>query len=301
MEAASMGVPVIATDIRGCREVVEHGVNGFLVPVRDARALRDAILELGENEDLRTRLGEQSRKKAILSFDEAQVVERVITSYRRVAAEKGLTHLAARLQSPDTRVRLREAVADDAGVLARMHMEAISTGFLPKLGHRFMTRLYRAMISSSDAVVRVADADGPVGFVAGVTDTDAFYSAFYRQHGLGAALVAAPALLRPTLLRRAWETARYSRVGDGDGLPAAELLSMAVAPSHRRRGLGRELGGELLAELAERGCRGVKVVVGADNDAAAAAYRKMGFVDAGDMEVHPGERSLVLVWSPPQS
>ena len=32
MEAAAMGVPIVATDIRGCRQVVEHGVNGLLVP-----------------------------------------------------------------------------------------------------------------------------------------------------------------------------------------------------------------------------------------------------------------------------
>ncbi|MEA2057639.1 MAG: glycosyltransferase family 4 protein, partial [Actinomycetota bacterium] len=39
MEAAATGIPVVATDIRGCREVVDPGVNGLLVPVRDADAL----------------------------------------------------------------------------------------------------------------------------------------------------------------------------------------------------------------------------------------------------------------------
>ena len=42
MEAAAMGLPVVATDIRGCRQVVEHGSTGLLVPPRDAAALTDA-------------------------------------------------------------------------------------------------------------------------------------------------------------------------------------------------------------------------------------------------------------------
>ncbi len=45
MEAAAMGLPVIATDIRGCRQVVDDGVNGLLVPVRDPSALAGAVSE----------------------------------------------------------------------------------------------------------------------------------------------------------------------------------------------------------------------------------------------------------------
>src|SRR6478736_3117230 len=45
MEAAATGLPIVATDIRGCRQVVDHGVNGLLVPVRDSTALGAAIEE----------------------------------------------------------------------------------------------------------------------------------------------------------------------------------------------------------------------------------------------------------------
>lgn len=297
MEASAMGVPVVATDIRGCREVVDHGVNGLLVPVNDPASLRAAIRELGDDADLRNRMRTASREKAKTSFDEQRVVQRVIETYRRVAAEKGLTELTDKLGAHGVDASLREAVAEDAPVLARMHMDGISTGFLPQLGHRFMTRLYRALLAWPGAVIQVADAGGPVGFVAGVEDTDAFYSAFYRRHGGGAVMDALPSLVRPSVLRRAWETARYSHNHTSGATAAkAELLSMAVAPTHRRQGLGRRLGEEFLHEMADRGAAPVRVVVGAENEAAAAAYRKMGFVDAGAMEVHPGERSLVLEW-----
>jgi len=60
--------------------------------------------------------------------------------------------------------------------------------------------------------------------------------------------------------------------------------------------LGYRLGTELLAALTARDITEAKVVVGADNAIAIAAYKKMGFEPAGTMEVHPGETSMVLTW-----
>ena len=64
MEAAASGLPVIATDIRGCRQVVDHGENGLLVPLRDAGALTVAIAELVGNEARRSAMGLKGRRKA---------------------------------------------------------------------------------------------------------------------------------------------------------------------------------------------------------------------------------------------
>ena len=57
IEAAASGLPLVLTDIRGCREVVRDGVEGFLVPVRDPRRLADAIVRLLEDPALRRRDG----------------------------------------------------------------------------------------------------------------------------------------------------------------------------------------------------------------------------------------------------
>ena len=89
MEAAAMGLPVVATDIRGCREIVEPGVNGTLVPVRDAAALVAAITPLGESE-VRRVWGQASRARARTHFDERDVVRRVLAAYAAVARRKGL-------------------------------------------------------------------------------------------------------------------------------------------------------------------------------------------------------------------
>lgn len=88
MEAAAMGLPIVATDIRGCREVVRDGVNGILVPPKDATALAEAIRRLGEGPELRRSMGEAGRQIAVQRFDERAVVRTVLDTYRRLALTK---------------------------------------------------------------------------------------------------------------------------------------------------------------------------------------------------------------------
>jgi glycosyltransferase involved in cell wall biosynthesis/ribosomal protein S18 acetylase RimI-like enzyme len=287
MEAAAMGLPVVATDIRGCREVVEDGVTGLLVPARDPTTLREAIVRLGEDERLRREFGRQARIRANERFDERKVVGIVMDAYRELARKKGLAWFTS-----GGEVTFRLATMNDVPALARMHSTAIDSGFLPTLGLGFMRRLYRALVSDPDAVVVVADDNGvAVGFVAGVSDTGAFYRRFVRRHGVQAGFTALPRLVRPSVLRRAWETLRYERT---DGDVPAELLSMAVDDAYRGRGIGYRLGVGFLEEMRDAGP--VKVVVGPENEVAIGVYRKMGFADFGDVEVHAGERSKVMVW-----
>jgi glycosyltransferase involved in cell wall biosynthesis len=89
MEAAASGLPVIATDIRGCRQVVEDGVNGYLFPVRDVDALTAAITRVGDDKDLRSRMSRASVDRARAQFDERQIVDRVMGAYADVARRKG--------------------------------------------------------------------------------------------------------------------------------------------------------------------------------------------------------------------
>jgi glycosyltransferase involved in cell wall biosynthesis len=89
MEAAASGLPVVATDIRGCRQVVDPGVTGLLVPVRDPTALRAALQSLADDARLRADLGRAAAQKARREFDEREVVRRVMACYRDVAARRG--------------------------------------------------------------------------------------------------------------------------------------------------------------------------------------------------------------------
>jgi glycosyltransferase involved in cell wall biosynthesis len=84
MEAAATGLPVIATDIRGCRQVVSHGDTGLLVPLNDPVRLAEAIEKLAGDADLRRRMGDAGRRKAEAEFDDRMVVSKTLEAYERV-------------------------------------------------------------------------------------------------------------------------------------------------------------------------------------------------------------------------
>jgi glycosyltransferase involved in cell wall biosynthesis len=88
MEASASGVPVVATDIRGCRQVVEHGVTGLLVPVRDPDALAHAVEELVDDPARRRAMGAAGRRRAEAHFDDRKVIERTLAVYRRLLEQK---------------------------------------------------------------------------------------------------------------------------------------------------------------------------------------------------------------------
>lgn len=77
LEAMSMGRPVITTDAPGCRETVVHGENGFLVPVRNAEALSNAMLRFLENPEMVTPMGAKGRRIAENKYDVRIVNENI--------------------------------------------------------------------------------------------------------------------------------------------------------------------------------------------------------------------------------
>ena len=81
LEAAAMGKPMVATDVPGCREVVIPGRSGVLVPVRDARALADALEALIADRPTRLALGQGARRLCEAEFGVAAVVEKTLRLY----------------------------------------------------------------------------------------------------------------------------------------------------------------------------------------------------------------------------
>ncbi|MHB1530200.1 MAG: glycosyltransferase family 4 protein [Acidiferrobacteraceae bacterium] len=82
IEAAACGLPIVTTDAPGSREVVEHGVNGLLVPVKDSVALAETLKKLILDTDLRRRMGVASRVKAVAEFSQEIVIEQTLALYR---------------------------------------------------------------------------------------------------------------------------------------------------------------------------------------------------------------------------
>jgi glycosyltransferase involved in cell wall biosynthesis len=85
-EAAAVGRPVVATDTRGGRAVVEPGVTGFLVPVGDAGALASAVLGLLGDSAESSRMGRAGRRRAAERFTREAVLGTYLESYESMRA-----------------------------------------------------------------------------------------------------------------------------------------------------------------------------------------------------------------------
>lgn len=84
MEAASCGVPMVLSDIRGCREIGTDGEHLLLVPPRDAASLTAGIARLLAGPTLRDALGKAARKRAVEHFDQRRIAAASLDIYRRV-------------------------------------------------------------------------------------------------------------------------------------------------------------------------------------------------------------------------
>lgn len=82
LEAASMGKPIVATDVPGCREAVVDGENGYLVTVKDVDSLANTIDRLLADSSLRQKMGTYGRAKMIEEFDDQDVAKRTALIYQ---------------------------------------------------------------------------------------------------------------------------------------------------------------------------------------------------------------------------
>jgi len=86
LEAMCSGVPVVTTDAGGAPEIIEDGVNGFIVPRGDEESLASRIAELLQNYDLRKEMGAAARETAGKSFDISRTAEAYIELYNELAS-----------------------------------------------------------------------------------------------------------------------------------------------------------------------------------------------------------------------
>jgi len=83
MEAMAAGLPIIATDVRGNRDLVKSGENGYLVPIDDVEQTAIAVEHLIDSEDLRRSMGEKS-KELVKQYDLQRVLEKMEEIYDNI-------------------------------------------------------------------------------------------------------------------------------------------------------------------------------------------------------------------------
>ncbi|HEX6509503.1 MAG TPA: glycosyltransferase family 4 protein [Chloroflexota bacterium] len=99
LEGMAAGLPVVASDIDGYRQVLTDGQEGFLVPPRDEHALADALCRLLQDADLRDIMGERGLLTAA-EYSWPRVAEQILDFYVRTANRSYLPYLSAEVSAP---------------------------------------------------------------------------------------------------------------------------------------------------------------------------------------------------------
>ena len=86
IEASAIGRPIVTTNSVGCKDVVEDGVNGYLIPIKDSKALADRLKRLIDDKGLRIAMGKKSREFAERDFSIEKVVNTHLEIYGMVKA-----------------------------------------------------------------------------------------------------------------------------------------------------------------------------------------------------------------------
>ena len=87
IEGAAYGLPIVTTNTVGCKDVVEDGVNGFLVPIKNVEKLSRRIFELIQNKDLRNKMGMESFKIASSKFSSKIIISQTLNVYNEMFFE----------------------------------------------------------------------------------------------------------------------------------------------------------------------------------------------------------------------
>jgi glycosyltransferase involved in cell wall biosynthesis/ribosomal protein S18 acetylase RimI-like enzyme len=181
--------------------------------------------------------------------------------------------------------------------VAALHMEAIGQGFLSSLGEEFLALVYRAIDEDPHSALFVEEHAGRVtGFVAGTTNARSMYRRLFRR--LPAVLWSLRgSLVSPRRLAGMLSVVRYVR-GSGPklpDLPSAELLSIAVSPDQRGKGVSERLYRRLESHFAAQGVQRFKIIAGEALIPARRFYERVGARLVARFNMHAGAESLIFV------
>jgi len=179
---------------------------------------------------------------------------------------------------------------------AQLHVSCLRGGFLPTLGQDFLEVVYRCIDEHPACVLLTESIDGQViGFVAGTTGRSSLRRVL-GLHPFRAAVALAPSLLSIGRLKGIAKVAGYSvkREDQAHSWPRAELLSIAVHPKHRGKGVAERLFRQLEQAFGDLGVDDFRIVVGANMAPALSFYRKMGCEERGRIRLHGDATSMIL-------
>ena len=82
LQASCMNLPCIVSDINGCNEIIEHNVNGLIIPVKSETAIQDAMQFMIDNPDKRTEMANQSRVRIVERYQQEYIWNKLLKLYK---------------------------------------------------------------------------------------------------------------------------------------------------------------------------------------------------------------------------
>lgn len=190
---------------------------------------------------------------------------------------------------------LHTATDDDLAWVCSLHAAAFPGFFLTSLGPRFLHLLYAGFANETNGICITAEEKGVIiGFAAGTSAPDAFFTRLLRQQGWRFAVAAIPGLLRnPGFVTRKCLGALFYSGEQPTGLSNAALLSsLAVSSAYEGKGVGQQLIHAFAKEARRQGCSTLYLTTDeADNNRVNRFYAKCGFV-LRDTFTRPGKRVM---------
>lgn len=186
---------------------------------------------------------------------------------------------------------------DEYRKIAALHAENIDAGFLSSLGLGFLALLYRCIDECKLSVLFLHEEDEQiVGFVSASQGIRPVYTQLLK-HFPTLVWVLLPALFNPVKLKRILEllfSRRQNKTGNAQPYKS-ELLSIAVDPDYRGKGVAQALYRKLYEYYQEQGVKGFIIVVGEQLTAAHRFYLKSGAHSIDTIQIHRGDNSVVYL------
>lgn len=93
MQGGAMGLPSIVSNINGCNEIIEEGINGTIIPVKDSSSLFESMLKMVNNEHWRCQLASNARDIIVSRYKQQVVWDAILNEYNSLLIEKGLQNV----------------------------------------------------------------------------------------------------------------------------------------------------------------------------------------------------------------
>jgi hypothetical protein len=181
---------------------------------------------------------------------------------------------------PSVMANIRPMASQDVASVADLHHSAMGRSTWALLGKGFLRALYSSLIEDERFLGFVYLEEGEVsGFIAGSQDTDQMMSHTLRRAWPMLAAKSFPRILNPIVMRRLFETHRYTDLSGGEKMP--ESLFCSFKPALRGRRISGHINKVLFDELLARGHHFVKVTTETDNEGANRQLTSWGFKDEG--------------------